>query len=91
MIIAADTIRNFGNVKAGDRSRFLTVRLPSLRNRRGRARKRPDAQPNDKMQFRFHIAINEPEVCPTQPLIELSDRLVQFVEGIVAHFKPLLE
>ena len=49
-----------------------------------------DAEPNQQMQFRFDIAINEPQVIESKPILEALHQLVEFVSDIVKDFKPLL-
>ena len=50
-----------------------------------------DAEPNDKMQFRFSVALYEPQVVEAQSLIETIHQLTNLVEGIVVALTPRLK
>jgi hypothetical protein len=50
----------------------------------------PDAEVNEKMDFRFEVALSEPQVAEGEPLLETLHQLVQLVEGVVAQFAHLL-
>ena len=50
----------------------------------------PDAEHNDKMQFRFDIAFNEPGVVEGKSVIETLKDLVNLIGNIVVAFKPCL-
>ncbi len=49
-----------------------------------------DAEPNDKMQFRFDIALNEPGVVEGKPLLEIIQHFSDLVSNTVPLFKPCL-
>jgi len=50
----------------------------------------PDSELKQKVQFHFHVALNEPEIGESQPLIETLQHMVDLVDNIVACFRPLL-
>jgi hypothetical protein len=50
----------------------------------------PDAEANEKMNFRFNIAVNEPGVIEGKPLLEALVEFSNRVSGIVASFEPCL-
>jgi hypothetical protein len=50
----------------------------------------PDAKVNENMQFRFGVALSEPQVVQAQSVMELLIQLVGLVEGIVNTLKPEL-
>jgi hypothetical protein len=51
----------------------------------------PDAEANEKMNFRFNIAVNEPGVIEGKPLLETLVEFSNRVSGIVTSFEPCLE
>jgi hypothetical protein len=51
----------------------------------------PDDEPNEKMQFRFNVAIREPEIIEAQSLVETLHQLTALVEGIVTALTPRLQ
>ncbi len=50
----------------------------------------PDAEVNEKMQFRFGVALSEPQIVQAQSLMELLSQLAGLVEGIVSALRPEL-
>jgi hypothetical protein len=50
-----------------------------------------DAEPNQKIKFRFDVAIYEPQVIESKPIVETLHQLVQFVGDTVMALKPLLK
>ncbi len=50
----------------------------------------PDAEVNDKIQFRFGVALSEPQIIQAQSLMELLIQLAGLVEGIINTMKPEL-
>jgi hypothetical protein len=50
----------------------------------------PDAEPNDKMQFRFEVALSEPQVLEGEPVLEALHQMVDLVDNLVPAFAPLL-
>jgi hypothetical protein len=50
----------------------------------------PDAEPNEKLQFRFSVALYEPEIIKAQSLLETVHELAALVEGIVTALTPRL-
>ena len=44
----------------------------------------PDSEPNDKMQFRFDVALYEPQIVEAQSILEALHQLTALVESIVA-------
>jgi hypothetical protein len=51
----------------------------------------PDAEPNENLQFRFNVALYEPQVIEAQSLLETVHELTTLVEGIVAALTPRLK
>jgi hypothetical protein len=49
-----------------------------------------DEEVNEKMQFRFNLAINEPGVIAGKPLLETVHHLADLVSNIVLILKPCL-
>jgi len=49
-----------------------------------------DAEPNQQMQFRFDVAINEVQVIEGKPMFETLHQLTELVSGIILTFKPCL-
>jgi hypothetical protein len=50
----------------------------------------PDDEVNEKMQFRFDIALNEPQIIQAEPLIETIHHFADLVNKIVDQFVPFL-
>jgi hypothetical protein len=50
-----------------------------------------DARVNEKLQFRFSVALFEPQIVEAQSLLETVHRLSALVEGIVTSLTPLLK
>ena len=50
----------------------------------------PDAQPNEKIQFRFDVAIHEPGLIEGQPIVETVVTFRARISDIVNAFKPCL-
>lgn len=50
----------------------------------------PDAEVNDKMQFRFNVALAEPEITEAESLLETVHQQTALVEGIVTALTPRL-
>jgi hypothetical protein len=51
----------------------------------------PDDEPNDKIQFRFNVALSEPEIIEAASLLETLHQLTTLVEGIVSALTPRLK
>jgi hypothetical protein len=51
----------------------------------------PDAEPNPYLQFRFNVALYEPEIIEAQSLLEKIHELTTLVERIVAALTPRLQ
>jgi hypothetical protein len=51
----------------------------------------PDAKPNKNLQFRFDVALYEPQVIEAQSLLETIQELTTLVEGIVTALTPRLQ
>jgi hypothetical protein len=50
----------------------------------------PDAEVNEKMDFRFDVALGEPQVIQGEPLVETIHHLADFVDNIATQFGSLL-
>lgn len=50
----------------------------------------PDAEVNQQMNFGFNIALSEPGVVDSKPLLETVQHLTDLVSGIVTGFRPCL-
>jgi hypothetical protein len=50
-----------------------------------------DAEPNEKMQFRFDVAVNEPGVIEGKPILETLVQLSDRINGVVESFRSCLE
>lgn len=50
----------------------------------------PDAEPNEKMQFRFEVALSEPQVLEGEPVLETLHQMVDLVDNLLPAFAPLL-
>jgi hypothetical protein len=50
----------------------------------------PDSEVNEQMQFRFDVALNEPQIIHAEPLIETIHQLFKLVNDIVGQFATLL-
>lgn len=50
-----------------------------------------DAEVNEKMQFRFNVALNEPGIIEGMPLLETLHQFTALVEGIVGALTPRLK
>lgn len=51
----------------------------------------PDAEVNEKMGFRFSVALYEPKIIEAQSLLETLHQLTTLVEGIVTALTPRLK
>jgi hypothetical protein len=51
----------------------------------------PDAKVNEKLQFRFSIALNEPGIIEGKPLLETVQQLTSVVDGIIGALTPRLK
>jgi hypothetical protein len=51
----------------------------------------PNAEVNEKMQFRFNVALNEPGIIEGKPLLETVHQFTALVEGIVTALRPRLK
>jgi hypothetical protein len=51
----------------------------------------PDAKVNEKLQFRFSVALYEPQIIEAQSLVETMHQLTTLVEGIVTALTPRLK
>ncbi len=51
----------------------------------------PDAEPSENIQFRFSVALYEPQIIEAQSLLETIHELTTLVEGIVAALTPHLK
>lgn len=51
----------------------------------------PDAEPNEKMQFRFNVALHEPQIIESQSILESVHQLAALVESIVTVLTPRLK
>jgi hypothetical protein len=51
----------------------------------------PDAEVNEKMEFRFNVALNEPGIIEGKPLLETLHQLTALVEGIVTALESRLK
>lgn len=50
----------------------------------------PNAEVNEKMQFRFEVAFGEPQIVEGEPLVETLHQMLDTVDSIVLHFRPFL-
>jgi len=50
----------------------------------------PDAEPNKKMQFRFDVALSEPQVLEGEPILEALHQMVDLTDNLIPTFAPLL-
>jgi hypothetical protein len=50
----------------------------------------PDAEFDDKLQFRFDVAISEPQILEAKSLIETLHQMANLVEGIIRTLEPKL-
>ncbi len=50
----------------------------------------PDAKVNENLQFRFNVALYEPQIVEAQSILETLHQLTTVVEGIVAALTPRL-
>jgi hypothetical protein len=50
----------------------------------------PDAEADEKIQFRFEIAFGEPHIVEGKPLIETLQQMIELVDNIILRFRPLL-
>jgi len=50
----------------------------------------PDAEVNDKMDFRFDVAFGEPGIIEGEPLLETLQGMADLVGHLIADFRPLL-
>ena len=51
----------------------------------------PDAKVNEKLQFRFSVALYEPQIVEAQSLLDTVHQLTALVEGIVGALTPRLK
>jgi len=51
----------------------------------------PDAEPNDKLQFRFEVAFGEQGIVFGAPILETLSSMIKLVEGIPPKFEPHLQ
>jgi hypothetical protein len=49
-----------------------------------------DAEVNEKMQFRFNVALSEPQIIEAKSLIETLHQMANLVEGIVTTLQTKL-
>jgi hypothetical protein len=49
----------------------------------------PDGAFNTDVQFRFDVALYEPDVVKPEPMLEIVQRLADLVKNTVISFKPL--
>jgi hypothetical protein len=49
-----------------------------------------DAEPDEKMEFRFDVAINELQVFESQPVVEALQHFTDLVTGVIAGFRKCL-
>jgi len=50
----------------------------------------PDAEVNEKMQFRLGVAFSEPQVAEGEPLLETLQHMADMVDNLVTSFRLLL-
>jgi hypothetical protein len=50
----------------------------------------PDAEPIEKMQFRFDVALHEPGILHAKPLLETAVKFRDRVNSIIQDFRPFL-
>ena len=50
----------------------------------------PDAEFNEKLQFSFEIALNEPQIIECEPILPFLAQTVDYVDNLILGFKPLL-
>jgi hypothetical protein len=50
----------------------------------------PNAKVNEKLQFRFDVALSEPQVVEGEPLLETLQQMLDLVGKLVPTFEPLL-
>jgi hypothetical protein len=50
----------------------------------------PDAEPNEKMQFQFDVALHEPRIIEGKPLLETAVQFRDRVSSIIEAFRPCL-
>jgi len=46
-----------------------------------------DEEPNDKVQFRFEVSLNEPQIIQAQSLTETVHQLAGLVDSIISQFE----
>ncbi|MBA5865836.1 MAG: hypothetical protein GDA67_03955 [Nitrospira sp. CR1.3] len=51
----------------------------------------PDAEMNDKLEFRFEVAFGEQDIAFGDPIVETLTSMVQLVEDILPKFEPHLQ
>ncbi|HEX7337282.1 MAG TPA: hypothetical protein VF252_08745 [Gemmatimonadales bacterium] len=51
----------------------------------------PQMEPDQKNDFRFDVALNEPQVAEGDPIIELVQQTTQFVNGVINQLCPFLK
>lgn len=51
---------------------------------------KPDDEPDDQQQFRFHISFGEPGVAEGEPVIETLQQMTDLVGGLIPSFRRLL-
>jgi hypothetical protein len=50
----------------------------------------PDAEPDEHIQFRFEVALSEPQVLEGEPVLEALHQMVDLVDNLLPAFAPLL-
>ncbi len=45
---------------------------------------------DDKLQFRFNVAINEPEIAECEPVLAFLGRMIESVDDLLTGFRPFL-
>ncbi len=51
----------------------------------------PDEEVNEKMEFRFNVALSEPQIIEAGSLLETIHQMTNVVEGIISSLTPLLK
>ena len=50
----------------------------------------PDAEVDEKLQFRFDIAFSEPRVTNCEPVLETLQQMIDLIDNLLPIFRPLL-
>jgi hypothetical protein len=50
----------------------------------------PDAEVDEKLEFRFDVAFSEPQISEGDPVLETLQQIVDLVDGLLTGFAPLL-